>query len=154
MKLAVALQERADINRKIEELKNRLKCNVLIQEGESPEEEPNSLKRELDSTIARLGVLIAKINLTNSQTVVDGKTLTELIAQKDALQLSIYVFKEIIDVANQKTYRSRNTEIKIKTAISVVDWQKRIDALSKELRLLDIKIQETNWKINILQIRT
>ena len=151
MKLAVALQERADINRKIEELKNRLKCNVLIQEGESPEEEPNSLKRELDSTIARLGVLIAKINLTNSQTVVDGKTLTELIAQKDALQLSIYVFKEIIDVANQKTYRSQNTEIKIKTAISVVDWQKRIDALSKELRLLDIKIQETNWKIDLIE---
>lgn len=151
MKLAVALQERADINRKIEELKNRLKCNVLIQEGESPEEEPNSLKRELDSTIARLGVLIAKINLTNSQTVVDGKTLTELIAQKDALQLSIYVYKEIIDVANQKTYRSRNTEIKIKTAISVVDWQKRIDALSKELRLLDIKIQETNWKIDLIE---
>ena len=151
MKLAVALQERADINRKIEELKNRLKCNVLIQEGESPEEEPNSLKRELDSTIARLGVLIAKINLTNSQTVVDGKTLTELIAQKDALQLSIYVFKEIIDVANQKTYRSRNTEIKIKTAISVVDWQKRIDALSKELRLFDIKIQETNWKIDLIE---
>ncbi len=151
MKLAVALQERADINRKIEELKNRLKCNVLIQEGESPEEEPNSLKRELDSTIARLGVLIAKINLTNSQTVVDGKTLTELIAQKDALQLSIYVYKEIIDIANQKTYRSRNTEIKIKTAISVVDWQKRIDALSKELRLLDIKIQETNWKIDLIE---
>ena len=151
MKLAVALQERADINRKIEELKNRLKCNVLIQEGESPEEEPNSLKRELDSTIARLGVLIAKINLTNSQTVVDGKTLTELIAQKDALQLSIYAYKEIIDVATQKTYRSRNTEIKIKTAISVVDWQKRIDALSKELRLLDIKIQETNWKIDLIE---
>ena len=151
MKLAVALQERADINRKIEELKNRLKCNVLIQEGESPEEEPNSLKRELDSTIARLGVLIAKINLTNSQTVVDGKTLTELIAQKDALQLSIYAYKEIIDVANQKTYRSRNTEIKIKTAISVVDWQTRIDALSKELRLLDIKIQETNWKIDLIE---
>lgn len=151
MKLAVALQERADINRKIEELKKRLKSNVLIQEGESPEEEPNSLKSELDSTIARLGVLIAKINLTNSQTVVDGKTLTELIAQKDALQLSIYAYKEIVDVANQKTYRSRNTEIKIKTAISVVDWQKRIDALSKELRLLDIKIQETNWKIDLIE---
>ncbi|MGN0911269.1 MAG: DIP1984 family protein [Thermoguttaceae bacterium] len=151
MKLAVALQERADINRKIEELKKRLKSNVLIQEGESPEEEPNSLKSELDSTIARLGVLIAKINLTNSQTVIDGKTLTELIAQKDALQLSIYAYKEIVDVANQKTYRSRNTEIKIKTAISVVDWQKRIDALSKELRLLDIKIQETNWKIDLIE---
>ncbi len=151
MKLAVALQERTDINRKIEDLKKRLKSNVLIQEGESPEEEPNSLKCELDSTIERLGALIAKINLTNSQTLVDGKSLTELIAEKDSLQLSINAYREIVDVANQKTYRSRNTEIKIKTTISVVEWQKRVDSLSKELRLLDIKIQETNWKIDLIE---
>lgn len=151
MKLAVALQERTDINRKIEDLKKRLKSNVLTQEGESPEEEPNSLKCELDSTIERLGALIAKINLTNSQTLVDGKSLTELIAEKDSLQLSINAYKEVVDVANQKTYRSRNTEIKIKTTISVVEWQKRVDSLSKELRLLDIKIQETNWKIDLIE---
>lgn len=33
MKLAEALQERADINRNIEQLKNRLNHNVLVQEG-------------------------------------------------------------------------------------------------------------------------
>lgn len=33
MKLAEALQERADINRNIEQLKNRLNNNVLVQEG-------------------------------------------------------------------------------------------------------------------------
>ena len=34
MKLAEALQERADINRNIEQLKKRLNNNVLVQEGE------------------------------------------------------------------------------------------------------------------------
>ena len=34
MKLAEALQERADLNRNIEQLKSRLNNNVLVQEGE------------------------------------------------------------------------------------------------------------------------
>ncbi|MEO2800040.1 DIP1984 family protein, partial [Flavonifractor plautii] len=36
MKLAEALQERADLNRNIEQLKNRLSSNALVQEGEQP----------------------------------------------------------------------------------------------------------------------
>ena len=35
MKLAEALQERADINRDIEQLRKRTKNNVLVQEGEN-----------------------------------------------------------------------------------------------------------------------
>ena len=48
MKLAEALQERADINRNIEQLKYRLNNNVLVQEGEKPAENPEKLKLELD----------------------------------------------------------------------------------------------------------
>ncbi len=82
MKLAEALQERADLNRKIEQLKARLNNNVLVQDGEKPVEEPELLKQELDAAIARLSYLITQINLTNCATKVDGQTLTELIAQK------------------------------------------------------------------------
>ena len=85
MKLAEALQERADLNRNIEQLKNRLSSNALVQEGEQPVECPENLKQELDASISRLSYLIARINRTNCQTVVEGQTLTELIAQKDAL---------------------------------------------------------------------
>ena len=86
MKLAEALQERADLNRNIEQLKNRLSSNALVQEGEQPVECPENLKQELDASISRLSYLIARINRTNCQTVVEGQTLTELIAQKDAPQ--------------------------------------------------------------------
>lgn len=122
MKLAEALQERADLNRKIEQLKARLNNNVLVQDGEKPVEEPELLKQELDAAIARLSYLITQINLTNCETKVDGQTLTELIAQKDALTLKIHLYKDIVYTASQTAYRARNTEIKVKSAISVADW--------------------------------
>ena len=68
MKLAEALQERADLNRNIEQLRKRLNSNVLVQEGERTAEEPERLKRELDASVERLAYLISRINLTNSQT--------------------------------------------------------------------------------------
>ena len=37
MKLEEALQERADLNRNIEQLRKRLNSNVLVQEGRSEE---------------------------------------------------------------------------------------------------------------------
>lgn len=95
MRLAEALQERADLNRNIEQLKNRLENNVLVQEGERAAEEPEKLKQELDAAIGRLACLISRINLTNSRVELDGRSLTELIAEKDALSLKIHAYRDI-----------------------------------------------------------
>lgn len=122
LKLAEALQERADLNRNIERLKVRLNNNVLVQEGEETAEDPEKLKQELDRLLERLTYLIAQINRTNCETMIDGQTLTEMIARKDMLSLKIHLYKEIVNVGSQAPYRARNTEIKIKPAISVVDW--------------------------------
>lgn len=151
MKLAEALQERADLNRNIEQLKSRLNNNVLVQEGEKTAEAPEQLKQELDRSIERLMYLIACINKTNCETKVNGQTLTELIAKKDTLLLKIHVYKDIVYAGSQTSYRARNTEIKIKSAISVVDWQAEIDRMAKELRLVDNKLQETNWNTELIE---
>lgn len=68
MKLAEALQERADINKKISELKRRLENCLLVQEGEEPAEDPMVLLNELDSATDRLEKLMASINETNCNT--------------------------------------------------------------------------------------
>ena len=151
MKLAEALQERADLNRKIEQLKARLNNNVLVQEGEQPMEKPELLKQELDAAIARLAYLVAHINQTNCETRVSGQTLTELIAQKDALALKIHLYKDIVYTGSQTAYRARNTEIKVKSAFSVADWQAEIDKMAKKLRLLDNRLQENNWITELLE---
>lgn len=151
MKLAEALQERADINRNVEQLKSRLNNNVLVQEGEQTAEEPERLRRELDASIQRLAYLISRINLTNCETKIGGQTLTELIAEKDALSLKLSAYKEIVHTASQISYRARGTEIKIKPAIAVGEWQAEIDAMSKELRLLDNKLQACNWNTDLIE---
>lgn len=151
MKLAEALQERADLNRNIEQLKIRLNKNVLVQEGEAPAELPTRLKQELDASVDRLEYLMAKINKTNHETAVDGKTLTELIAEKDALSIKISAYKEIVSAASLTVNRARNSEIRIRSSISVTGWQAEIDNMSKKLRIVDNKLQETNWKTELIE---
>ena len=151
MKLAVALQERADLNIKIEDLKGRLNRNILVQEGEKPAEDPKDLKKELDSCINRLEYLIAAINKTNCETKVDGKSITELLARKDALQVKSSTYRDSVYVGSSNTDRARSTEIKIVPVIDVKSWQKEADETAKEIRLIDNKIQETNWTTELIE---
>lgn len=152
MKLAEALQERADTNRAIEQLQARFYHNVLVQEGEQTAEDPQNLKEKLDAALERLMYLIACINLTNSKTCIDGETLTEKIARKDMLQIKLGAYKNVASAASQTVDRARNSEIKIKPAISVAEWQKEIDAMSKELRLLDNQLQAANWSTDLIEM--
>ena len=93
MKLAEALQERADLNRQIEQLRSRLSHNAIVQEGEAPAEDPGDLLAQLDRATARLEELMASINLANSRTVVNDKTLTQIIARKDCLRLRLEAYR-------------------------------------------------------------
>lgn len=149
MKLAEALQERADLNLKIQDLERRLSMNALVQEGESPAENPKALLNELDSCLTELEILITRINLTNASTKVNNRTLTELIAKKDVLQLKISAYKNIAAEANSDTSRARRTEIKVKPTMKASTLQKQIDSFSKELRELDNLLQKTNWTTDL-----
>ena len=151
MKLAVALQERADLNIKIGDLKARINRNVLVQEGEKPTEDPKDLKKELDTCINMLEYLIAAINKTNCETKVDGKSITELLARKDALEVKSAAYRDIVYVGSSNTDRARNNEIKIVSVINVKAWQKETDEIAKEIRLIDNKIQETNWTTELIE---
>lgn len=149
MKLAEALQERSDLNKKIEQLKVRITNNTTVQEGEETSEDPKELLNEFDECTDRLEELIARINLTNCKTIVDGKSLTELIARKDMLTLSLSSYRDFVNSASQLTYRARRTEIKIVSTINVKEMQKSVDIMAKELRIIDNKIQEINWKTEL-----
>lgn len=149
MKLAEALQERADLNRQIEQLKFRLANNAITQEGEAPAEDPGQLLEKLDRGVARLEELMAAINLANCRTVVDGMTLTQLIARKDCLRLKIEAYRELAEAASQTAHRATRSEIRILSAVDVKAIQADVDAMAKELRLLDNKLQQTNWTTDL-----
>ena len=151
MKLAEALQERADLNRKFQELRQRITNNILVQEGEEPSENPEKLIKELNDSAAKLEHLMVSINLTNCKTIVNKMTLTEIIAKKDVLMLKIAAYKNMVYVDGEKANRARGTEIKIKSLLKASELQKTIDKLSKEVRLLDNLLQENNWKTELIE---
>ena len=150
MKLAEALQERADLNRNIEQIRCRLVNNVIVQENEKPAEDPQSLIKELDRAVSRLEELMKRINQTNCNTFSEGKSITELIASRDALKVKIAVYKDIVSNASQTGRRARMSEIKILSAVDVRKLQKKIDDMSKEFRITDNKIQALNWSTELL----
>ena len=149
MKLAEALQERSDLNTKIAELRRRLENSLLVQDGEEPPEDPKQLLQELDGSVERLEKLMAAINLTNCKTTVNGMTLTELIAKKDALKVKVSNYKTFVYTVGSGADRARGTEIKIKAVIKASEMQKAVDQMAKEIRLLDNRLQQTNWETDL-----
>jgi len=151
MKLAEALQERADLNNKLSYLKTRIMNNVLVQEGEEPAEDPKKLMTEFDSAAARLEVLIRQINHTNAVTEIDGKTLTAMIAEKDCLSLRLNMYREAVNQASERISRYGRNEIRNVSYLDVPTTQKAADSLAKELRLLDNKLQSSNWTVELIE---
>ena len=150
MKLAEALNQRADLQKRLAQLKDRLSNNVKIQEGDSPAEKPEDLFVELNASLKELESLIVRINKTNQETSWGGKTLTEIIAAKDVLSLHLSTLRAVLEAANVRSDRYSRNEIKFVRTIDVTELQKKVDSLSKELRELDSSLQQANWMTDLL----
>ena len=150
MKLATALSERADLQRRISELSVRLNNNAKVQEGEEPAENPQSLLKELDECLIRLEELVARINKTNNTTKSGDMTLTDLIARRDCLKERIKIMREFLNASSEKVTRYSKTEIKVFSTVPVAELQKQVDACSKQLRETDELIQGLNWTTDLV----
>lgn len=150
MKLSSALSERTDIQNRISELSVRLNNNAKVQDGDKPAEDPIVLMGELDRLLKRLEELMARINLTNSRTVSDGRTITEILAHRDCLKKKIELTRSFLNTASNKVNRMTRTEIKIVSTVPVSEIQTDLDELSKQLRITDEKIQELNWTTELI----
>ena len=150
MKLATALSERADLQRRISELTVRLRNNAKVQEGETPAEDPGELLSELDRCLVRLEELIRRINDTNNRTVSEGKSLTDLIAARDCLKQRIIILRDFLNASSEKITRYTKTEIRIMSTVNVAELQKQLDEYSRQLRETDELIQGLNWTTELI----
>lgn len=150
MKLAEALNLRADLQKRIANLRERLIKNAKVQEGDTPSEEPNMLLNELNDNIIELENIIKSINKTNSSTYIGNESISDIIAKRDTLGLKLSILRSFISESADKIERYSNKEIKILSTVNVAEKQKEIDKLSKEYRLIDTKLQGLNWTTDII----
>ena len=151
MKLADALLEKADLQKRISQMEERLRNNAQVQEGEKPAEDPKFLLAELADMIIRLEELTAQVNLTNSAVMVEGETLTRMLARRDAWRQHIKMLRVFLDSASYLAHRARQSEIKILSTVPVAEIQREQDRRSKALRELDAKIQAANWTQDLFE---
>ena len=149
MKLAEALSVRKDLQNKIDQLEDRLKSIVKIQEGDEPDEAAEDLLSELQNAAVQLEDVIYRVNRTNLHAVIDGVPITKLIARKDVLTKEIGILRNVLKVASAQESRYSRNEIKYVMTIDTAELRKKVDRLSVELRRVDLRIQEANWMFEL-----
>ena len=151
MKLAEALVLRADYQKRLEQLKFRLVRSAKVQEGDEPAENPARLLDELEDVATRLADVIRRINRTNSAaTLQNGVTLSDALATRDVLLKRRGAYAELANAAAIGQERYSRSEVKFKSTVNVSAIQGQVDALSREYRELDARLQEANWMIELV----
>ena len=150
MKLAEALLLRADIQRKLESLRERISRNTVTQEGEKPSEDPNTLLDQVRMICDQLKRLVFAINEANLQGRTGrNRTLTEALAERDVLVLQHSVFQAAASSAAKPPERYGMKEIRWVKTVDVAALQKSVDDMAKALRELNAEIQAANWQIEV-----
>lgn len=151
MKLAEALSLRAQLTEKVSQLKVRLNDCIKVQEGDTPAELPADVIAELDSTLSALQSLIYRINLTNTLTEVDGRSITALLAERDAQTMKVKTLGDALRVLTEREDRYNRSEIRFVRTVDVKEFRHTYDRSAAALRQLDLKIQAAGWTTELVE---
>ncbi len=150
MKLAELLNERKSVKEEIKKIKERLYLSAKVQEGDAkPAESPEELKTTVITLLEKLEDLIIKINGTNVKTEVDGKSLMELIAERDKNIAIATLLHGLAENATPKPERFSRNEIRYVPMVNIKEIRKEADNYSRRAREIDNKIQAANWDTEI-----
>ncbi len=152
MKLAEALAQRADLQKRIAQMDGRLKAACKVQEGDEPAERPEALFEEFNRCIDELEQLIRKINRTNQSVVLaDGATIADKIALRDVLKLKVQELQNLLSFLSERPDRYSRQEIRYVNTVDVKEVRHRADECSRRLRETDCEIQSANWTYDLME---
>jgi hypothetical protein len=141
---------RADIQKKLASLRERVGNNAVVQEGEAPHEDPAKLLDEAMGALKELEAIVVRINRANQATrLADGRSLMEEIAHRDTLVGRHSLLKYAIEHTHKEPDRYSMSEIKWVSNLKVSSLQRQCDDLAQNIRELNVVIQETNWKAEL-----
>lgn len=155
MKLAEALVERADLQKRMFELKNQINRNLQVEDGEKPEETVEDLMKEFTELAKRQTKLVAAINRTNSTTEVEdgdykGLTIMHLLAKRDSIAQVKNQYTALSQESVETSYGRTKDDIKFVLTFSPKAMRKEADKLAKEHREIDTLIQSLNWAVDVV----
>ena len=156
MKLAEALALRADATRRVEQLRTRIVANARFQEGEEPSEDAQALLAEAGAVLDELEDLIRRINRTNAATRIGPEgTITDALARRDVLRTRHSVVTAAADAAVGRSQagmgRQLRSELKMLAALPVAQLRAQADDLARQIRELDVRIQQSNWEFDLME---
>lgn len=151
MKLAEALIQRADLQRRQNELANRLIQNAQYQEGEQPAESPADLLTAYQHCANELHTLIVAINHCNNQiTLENGESMVSALALRDRLKAEYSMLIKLAEAATPNQARYSRSEIKMLAAVDIKHIRRQADNVAQRYRELDTNIQKANWAHEIV----
>ncbi|QFZ19921.1 DIP1984 family protein [Saccharothrix syringae] len=154
MKLGEALALRADVARRVEQLRARVAGNARYQEGETPAEDAVELLAQAVEACDELESLIRRINRTNASTPLGGGTITDALAHRDALRLRHGLLTAAADAATGRNQhgvaRQLRSELLYVSALPVARLRADADRLARDIREVDVAIQQANWQVDLL----
>jgi len=156
VKVSEALAERADVVRRMGEVKSRAVRCARYQEGEEPQESAIQLLDRYLALARRLRELTVRLNTTNLSTVLpNGISVTAAIARRDVLSVTRKTVSEVADAAGPESDRygfgRRRSELASKTDLNVPDLRRQADDLAREFRELDNMIQASNFSTDLAE---
>jgi hypothetical protein len=156
VKLAEALALRADATRRVEQLRTRIVANARFQEGEDPAEDAQALLAEAGAVLDELEDLIRRINRTNAATRIGPEgTITDALARRDVLRTRHSVVTAAADAAVGRSQagmgRQLRSELKMLAALPVALLRGQADDLARQIRELDVRIQQSNWEFDLME---
>lgn len=151
MKLAEALVLRADLQKKLENLKKRLANSVRKLDDIQVIEDPTALKLEAEETITVLYSLIDRIYRTNQSVILpSGQSMVTVLAKRDELVERRKLLDYIINKSLPDSGLYFNERGKWQPAIDISAYQKQMDDISMQIRRLNLDIQQTNWQVDLV----
>ena len=98
MKLSEAISLRDDLRQKIEQLQAGILAKMQADGNHVKPGDYEKLGRELDTCLKQLRTVSVQISVTSSHTSYNSKTLPQLLAEKEVLELRLRLLNEMHSV--------------------------------------------------------
>lgn len=154
MKLAEALLKRKDLGEKMSRLNERLVGFSTVNENQTMDDGTKAaamahieeISKQMDDCFNEYEDILVRINRTNIKTLVDGESLTKLMVRRQNLKREMEFRQQLWNNLNSGSYLPYGMTMQIEG----FELTQQKFMCSKELRLLNEKIQWTNWNTELM----